>query len=41
MDQEFGLGEFGLTYPYSDRETRDLSACKSISKRSKDHDDGM
>ncbi|CAA6661825.1 unnamed protein product [Spirodela intermedia] len=33
MDRELGRGEFGITYLCMDRETRELFACKSISKR--------
>lgn len=33
VDRELGRGEFGVTYLCIDRETRDLLACKSISKR--------
>ncbi|CAI0425352.1 unnamed protein product [Linum tenue] len=33
VDRELGRGEFGVTYLCIDRESRDLLACKSISKR--------
>ncbi|GMP51236.1 hypothetical protein CsSME_00017545 [Camellia sinensis var. sinensis] len=33
VDRELGRGEFGVTYLCIDRETRELLACKSISKR--------
>ncbi|KAK4253283.1 hypothetical protein QN277_010607 [Acacia crassicarpa] len=33
LDRELGRGEFGITYLCIDRETRELLACKSISKR--------
>nr|BCU41350.1 calcium-dependent protein kinase [Gentiana scabra] len=33
VDKELGRGEFGVTYLCIDRETRELLACKSISKR--------
>lgn len=33
LDRELGRGEFGVTYLCMDRETRELLACKSISKR--------
>ncbi|KAF7845356.1 calcium-dependent protein kinase 13 [Senna tora] len=33
LDRELGRGEFGVTYLCIDRETRELLACKSISKR--------
>ncbi|KAL8509134.1 hypothetical protein ACS0TY_016360 [Phlomoides rotata] len=33
IDRELGRGEFGVTYLCIDRETRELLACKSISKR--------
>lgn len=33
VDRELGRGEFGVTYLCIDRQTRDLLACKSISKR--------
>lgn len=33
LDRELGRGEFGVTYLCMDRDTRDLLACKSISKR--------
>ncbi|KAL7265557.1 hypothetical protein ACSBR1_003353 [Camellia fascicularis] len=33
VDRELGRGEFGVTYLCVDRETRELLACKSISKR--------
>lgn len=33
LDRELGRGEFGVTYLCMDRSTRDLLACKSISKR--------
>lgn len=33
LDRELGRGEFGITYLCMDRETRELFACKSISKR--------
>ncbi|KAL1539519.1 Calcium-dependent protein kinase 13 [Salvia divinorum] len=33
IDRELGRGEFGVTYLCIDRETKDLLACKSISKR--------
>ena len=33
LDRELGRGEFGVTYLCMERETRELLACKSISKR--------
>ncbi|KAH9672990.1 calcium-dependent protein kinase 13 [Citrus sinensis] len=33
VDRELGRGEFGVTYLCIDRDTRELLACKSISKR--------
>lgn len=33
VDRELGRGEFGVTYLCIERETRELLACKSISKR--------
>ncbi|EXB99432.1 Calcium-dependent protein kinase 13 [Morus notabilis] len=33
VDRELGRGEFGVTYLCIDRQTRELLACKSISKR--------
>ncbi|OAY83544.1 Calcium-dependent protein kinase 13 [Ananas comosus] len=33
LDRELGRGEFGVTYLCMDRDTRELLACKSISKR--------
>ncbi|CAD5172547.1 calcium-dependent protein kinase 16-like [Musa acuminata AAA Group] len=33
LDRELGRGEFGVTYLCMDRDTRELFACKSISKR--------
>ena len=33
LDRELGRGEFGVTYLCMDRGTRELLACKSISKR--------
>ena len=33
IDRELGRGEFGVTYLCIDRDTRELLACKSISKR--------
>ncbi|OVA02704.1 Protein kinase domain [Macleaya cordata] len=33
VDKELGRGEFGVTYLCIDRDTRELLACKSISKR--------
>ncbi|XP_041027861.1 calcium-dependent protein kinase 13 [Juglans microcarpa x Juglans regia] len=33
VDRELGRGEFGVTYLCIDRESRELLACKSISKR--------
>ncbi|KAL0725815.1 hypothetical protein Bca4012_040414 [Brassica carinata] len=33
LDRELGRGEFGVTYLCIERSTRDLLACKSISKR--------
>lgn len=33
LDRELGRGEFGITYLCIDRESRELLACKSISKR--------
>ncbi|KAG0463660.1 hypothetical protein HPP92_019219 [Vanilla planifolia] len=33
VDKELGRGEFGVTYLCMDRSTRELLACKSISKR--------
>ncbi|XP_042520892.1 calcium-dependent protein kinase 13-like [Macadamia integrifolia] len=33
VDRELGRGEFGVTYLCVDRDTRELLACKSISKR--------
>ncbi|KAF5750822.1 calcium-dependent protein kinase 13 [Tripterygium wilfordii] len=33
VDRELGRGEFGVTYLCIDRDSRDLLACKSISKR--------
>ncbi|KAH6776813.1 calcium-dependent protein kinase 13 [Perilla frutescens var. hirtella] len=33
IDRELGRGEFGVTYLCIERETRDMLACKSISKR--------
>ncbi|KAG6535545.1 hypothetical protein ZIOFF_000567 [Zingiber officinale] len=33
LDRELGRGEFGVTYLCVDRDTRELLACKSISKR--------
>ncbi|XP_042411463.1 calcium-dependent protein kinase 16-like [Zingiber officinale] len=33
LDRELGRGEFGVTYLCMDRATRELLACKSISKR--------
>ncbi|CAA0832844.1 Calcium-dependent protein kinase 13 [Striga hermonthica] len=33
IDRELGRGEFGVTYLCIDRETKELLACKSISKR--------
>ncbi|RZS03326.1 hypothetical protein BHM03_00033494 [Ensete ventricosum] len=33
LDRELGRGEFGVTYLCMDRDTRELLACKTISKR--------
>jgi len=33
LDRELGRGEFGVTYLCMDRDTKELLACKSISKR--------
>lgn len=33
LDRELGRGEFGITYLCTDRESREMLACKSISKR--------
>ena len=33
LGRELGRGEFGITYLCSDRETREVLACKSISKK--------